>query len=141
MISVSKSFSLIELIFAIIILAIIASIALPKLFDTTSKTSLIKIKTDLLLIQNALNEYKNKSILKGENISLDKLDNGKFLFINILPNKTFVNEKSSNSWEKLSDTEYYFWFNKNENLLFTYNSSVLSFTCNKSDEKCQEVLK
>jgi general secretion pathway protein G len=135
-----KSFSLIELIFAILIIAILASIALPKFLNTTTKTSLIKVKSDLLLIQNGLLEYKNNSILKGDTLSLNSLDNGNTLFANILPNHNFFNKKEANNWEKISTNQYNFWFDNQTNVLFTYNSDDLTFTCDKTTDKCKEIL-
>jgi general secretion pathway protein G len=138
---VYKSFSLIELIFAILIIAILATIAIPKLLNTTSKTSLLKVKSDLLLIQNALSKYKNESILQNSSPILDSLDDGKQLFSNILPKHNFISQQKVNHWEKTSDKNYNFWFSATQSIEFFYDSDNLTFTCNKNNDLCKEVLR
>ena len=69
-----KSFSLIEVIFAISVIAIITSIAFPKLFSTSKESSYLQLKSDLATIQNALLNYKNNSIMKNTNFALGKLE-------------------------------------------------------------------
>jgi prepilin-type N-terminal cleavage/methylation domain-containing protein len=53
-----EAFSLLEIIFAIAIISIIAIIAIPKLGNSLDKTNIIKIKSDILLIRDGLNRYK-----------------------------------------------------------------------------------
>ena len=140
MISHYKAFSLIELVFTILVIAIISSIALPKLFDTTSKTTLIKLKSDLALIQNGLKEYQNRHILKNGTISLETLDNGVNLFENILQNQNFQNKQEVGFWEKLSDDTYQFYLQKDKTIKFTYDKNNFTFSCDKNLKLCQEVL-
>lgn len=135
-----KSFSLIELIFSILIIAIISSIAIPKLLNTNKPISILKVKNDLLLIQNALLEYKNKKILQNETIDLTVLDDGNHLFSYILPNHSFFNKKEIHHWEKISNNQYNFWLTNKTSILFIYNSTNLSFMCDKNMEQCQEIL-
>lgn len=61
-----KSFSLIELIFAIVIIGIIASFAIPKYLNTKSKAELSTIKRDIATISTSIQVYylSNQSIDK-----------------------------------------------------------------------------
>ena len=52
-----KAFSLIELIFIIVVLGIIASVALPKLMDTRSDAKVSTIKQDVSTVVNSVQTY------------------------------------------------------------------------------------
>ena len=61
-----KSFSLIELIFAIVIIGIIASFAIPKYLNTKSKAEVSTIKRDVSTISTSIQVYylSNQNITK-----------------------------------------------------------------------------
>jgi len=52
-----KAFSLIELVFAILIIAVISSIAIPKLFNISSSATVNTIYQDTTTITNAIQSY------------------------------------------------------------------------------------
>lgn len=52
-----KAFSLIELIFIIAVLGIIAAVAVPKLFDSRSSAIVATVKQDVATITNAIQSY------------------------------------------------------------------------------------
>lgn len=49
-----KAFSLLEMIFAIVIIGVIASIAMPKLFDTKNEALVSTIKQDIVTVISAI---------------------------------------------------------------------------------------
>ncbi len=49
-----KAFSLLEMVFAVVIIGIIASVALPKLFDTTNDATAATINKDVVAITSAI---------------------------------------------------------------------------------------
>ena len=52
-----KAFSLLEMIFAIVIIGIIASVALPKLFNTKNDALVSTLKQDIVTVTSAVQSY------------------------------------------------------------------------------------
>ena len=116
-----KAFSLIEVIFAISIIAIIASVAIPKFNNSINKANIVKIQSDILTIRDNINSYKTKNILSNNNYTLDNLD--KFI--------------DSKIWTKLSNTLYSVTVNKSV-VVFTFDIDNYTFNCDKKDKNCIE---
>jgi len=134
-----KSFSLLELIFAIVIIAIIASVAIPKLTNNLSKANIVKLKSDINAIRSGLNEYKNDLILQGEDDTLDTLDDGELLFKNVI-NYELISQKKPGFWEKIDQTTYKAWIDDDNFVLFSYNKTNSTFDCDiKQNEYCKEL--
>lgn len=133
----TKSFTLIEIIFSILIIAILYSSATNYFTSTLDHSTKIKIKNTILNIQLGINSYKNKKIFKGEDIDLDSLDdNSNELFSKVLSTPVL---SSKNSWEKVSDLKYVYHL-KNEDLEFFYEPTTYIFSCDKSVQLCKEIL-
>ena len=80
-----KGFSLIEIIFVILTITIIITVAVSKFDSALNNTNITKIKSDILQIRAGINLYKNKMILKNETLSFDSLDdNDNKLFNKVL---------------------------------------------------------
>lgn len=137
-----KSFSLIELIFSIIIIGIIATVAIPKLLNTTDQTTILKAKNDLNIILNGLKTYKNSLTLQNLTNSLDSLeDNENYLFSNILKQPFIASTNTVASWSKRSNSIYQYWIDNSSNVEFIYDKTELTFMCDKTDDICKEILK
>jgi len=138
-----KSFSLIELIFIIMILGIVSTIAIPKLINKTKNTTILKGKTDLNIILNGLQQYKTNLILQNLSYDLTSLEtsNNKYLFDKIL-DKPFISQKNkAGYWNKISDTTYRYYISSTDFIEFTYDKTNLAFSCDKTKSLCQEILK
>lgn len=107
-----RGFSLLELIFAIVVIGIIATIAIPKLTNLTSKANVSTIKNDINTIVSSVQNYY---ILHGK---IDTISDS----VNI----------NSSTWN-ISDNEVIFQENnkncvsislKNTNLILTINENV-----------------
>ncbi len=61
-----KAFSMIELVFVIVIIGILAGIAIPKLAATRNDATMVKAKTTVASIRNALATQRQKLILSGQ---------------------------------------------------------------------------
>ncbi len=137
-----KAFSLLELIFTLSIIAFLAMVAVPKLTNTLNKTNIVKIKSDIALIREALNSYKNKHILSGTPGYLDSLEeNDDLLFSKILkyPIKNGIENKAGN-WNKISNSEYIVWMENETSVRFNYDASNLTFECDFKDDNCKKLL-
>lgn len=135
-----KSFTLLEIIFAITVIAIMAMVAIPNVFSTLDRTNIIKLKSDIALIRSAIKTVKNQATFKNDNTILTKLDDdNKFLFKNILTQPIISKEASAGSWSKMSDTQYKAWVDADIFVLFTYNKTNGNFDCDFTDLLCQEL--
>lgn len=128
-----QSFTLIEFIFIILIIAIISSIAISKISKSDIKTSLQSCKNDFNIINLAIkNKLQNNNF---KNINNDfYLEDNNILFSNIL------NNFNSSSWIKKSTDTYNCILNNQQYIEFTYNHDTNIFICNKTEDLCKEVL-
>jgi type II secretory pathway pseudopilin PulG len=69
-----KAFSTLEIVIFIVVIATILSFLLPK-FDTFfEKSDLLKLKSDIALINNGIQKEKSKNILIQKYGNINKLD-------------------------------------------------------------------
>ncbi|HFU75392.1 MAG TPA: prepilin-type N-terminal cleavage/methylation domain-containing protein [Arcobacter sp.] len=133
----SKGFSLLEIIFSLLIISILFMVATAFFKDTLNKSKQLQLKNDILTIQSAINQYKNTQLLKNEDPHLYELDtNEQELFSHVLTNPIL---SSSDGWEKIDTTQYIYHIN-DINLAFYYNENNFLFSCDKTIPLCKEVL-
>lgn len=139
---VKKAFSLIEIIFTIAIISIILIVALPKLNNTLQSANTSKIKSDILLIREAVYNYNNKMILKGTTTVLETLeDDDEYLFNTILQNPIKASTKQNiGSWSKVSKTTYKVYIENGNSVEFVYDSNNCTFACDEENQFCQELI-
>ena len=137
----TKAFSLIELIFAIAIISIIAIVSLPKLGSSLDKTNLIKIKSDVAMIRESLYQYRDKQILQNQNILMDNLEQGNEVLFDKILQYPILNSSvaKSGNWSKISNSKYNVWITSEVGLEFDYDSSTFSFDCDFRDKYCEEL--
>ena len=136
-----QSFSILELIFIVVIVGILATVSIPKLSNTTKTTSLVKLKNELNLINDGIKQYQTKAILQGDDISLDSLDEDDInLFSKVLTNP-IISSSDINSWSKISNNSYRYRLNSNDDIVFVYDKDDLTFSCDKTLDICKEILK
>ena len=61
-----KAFSMIELVFVIVVIGILAGVAIPKLAVTRDDAKIVKAKTTVSAIRNSLGMQRQKLILSGK---------------------------------------------------------------------------
>lgn len=149
-----KSFSIIEIIFSIVIISIISTFAINKYFIHIEKSYFLKIKSELALINNGINQlYSNQTLLGNDSFNLDKLDeasidtpketlfNGfdEYIILDELIISTSESEKKFAHWIKVSNSEYKVYFSKDESLSFYLDSENITFNCDESIDLCKEL--
>lgn len=131
-----KAFTLIELVFVIVILGILATVAIPKLIVTRDDAEIAKAKSQIAAVRSGIQLKRNEMILSGTQGYPTNLEDGTCCFGGILSTR-IEERKDDNSygWKKDTDGSYTINTNK-EQVKFTYSDSDGSFKCEdaKSDD-------
>ena len=129
------AFTMIELVFVIVVLGILTAIAIPRLAATRDDAQIAKGRSDIAAIRAAIVSERQSRLLKGDSSYISTLD-GKtsgMLFDGNDSTHTLLQygikaESSKNgAWSK-SGTNYVFKVINADNT-FTYNSNNGTFTC------------
>lgn len=134
-----KAFTLIELVFVIVILGVLATVAIPKLIVTRDDAEIAKAKSQIAAVRSGIQLKRNEMILSGQQGYPTSLEDGTCCFGGILSTK-IEQRKDDNSygWQKENDGSYTINTNK-EKVKFTYINSDGSFKCeaatNDTDKK------
>ena len=141
-----KSFSLIEIIVVILLIAIITSFAIPKFTNMNYNANISTLKSQISLIQNGIVKNKNKNILLSNNQEITTLDDatlnssGEKLFSKIIDFSiisTNNTKKESGMWAKISNNSYDFYLSSDKNISFFFDDG--KFLCKSSVELCKEI--
>ena len=144
-----KAFTMIELIFVIVILGIISSIAISKMAVTRDDAIVAKGRSQIAAIRNTISLTRNTNMLMGKGATyparLDALgsnrsSDGDKLFdhdTNAADSKKQlldypVYSKSTNGWRKVAAAKYTFNASSTD-VDFTYTKSTGNFDCNHAD--------
>jgi general secretion pathway protein G len=128
-----NTFSLLEVIFVITVISIISLVAIPKFFYNIDNANIIKLKSDVALIREKINQEKNRQILLNLPLSLDDLESS-----NIMPPLTTTN--SAGQWSKVSTNHYKAWINSTIFVEFKYNKNSFTFDCDiATNQYCKEL--
>lgn len=124
-----KAFTLIELVFVIVILGVLATVAIPKLIVTRDDAEIAKAKSQIAAVRSGIQLKRNEMILSGRQGYPTNLEDGACCFGGILSTK-IEQRKDDNSygWQKENDGSYTINTNK-EKVKFTYSDSDGSFKC------------
>ena len=135
-----------EIIIAIILIAIITSFAIPKFTNLNYNKNITTLKSQLALIQNGIVNQKSKNILLSNNQEIDFLDeatlnsNGEKLFSKVIDFSiisTNNTKKESGMWAKISNNSYTFYLSSDKNIEFSFENE--KFLCKSSVELCKEI--
>ena len=151
---IKSAFTMIELIFAIVIIGILAAIAVPKLMVTRDDAIYVKGKSQLSSIKSGITMQKSKNMLRGITNSGSyyptKLDNyypteQQYLFYfgdgnssNILESPIYP-KKSQGYWWESNSTTYHYFVSDDKNVTFTYNPQTGSFDCDHTQQECKNL--
>lgn len=123
-----KAFTLIELVFVIVILGILATVAIPKLIVTRDDAEIAKAKSQIAAVRSGIQLKRNEMILSGTQGYPTNLEDGTCCFGGILSTR-IEERKDDNSYGwKLENDTYSINTNK-EQVKFTYSATDGSFKC------------
>ncbi len=149
-----KAFTMIELIFVIVVIGILAAIAVPRLSVTRNDAVIVKGKSQISAIRNGISLQKSRNMLKGDSTPYpDKLDNvntyntsNQKLFYfndgnssNILEYPIYSKTSMDGHWVKTASQKYAFYVTQDTNVSFEYNSTTGSFDCDHTKTDCQKL--
>ena len=143
-----KAFGILEIVFAILIISIISSVALIKLNDTNRLSIKTKIKSDVALIRYSISNVKQKLALSGDDTVINFLDKAsintknKQLFNFVLDYPILSSDMTDvrgGVWVKYSSNIYRAFISNNESIDFVYDSSNGLFDCDYNIALCKEL--
>ncbi|EAI4827386.1 prepilin-type N-terminal cleavage/methylation domain-containing protein [Campylobacter lari] len=144
---IKKAFTLIELVFCMMIIAILSVIAYPYFSFGKNDAKLIQVKSEVELINASLSLLRNQFLFKESKDFPTILDEA---LINSENQKLFVCPHSQNhknteqctysvlekpiisskkSWMKIANTQYRFFINTKNYIDFSYNSEKVFLEC------------
>ncbi len=143
-----NAFTMIELVFVIVVLGILAAIAIPKFAATRTDAEISKGRSDVASIRSAIISERQSRLIKGETdfIDNDTLSSGSDKLFDGVLMYSIVGKNASGHWraKSISDGEYYFKIGDTD-VLFKYDSSNGTFTCkdqnsDQADSYCSKLV-
>ena len=131
-----EAFTLIELIFVIVILGILTAVAIPKLTPVISDAYLAKAQAKVGSIRTGLKNYRSKALLKG-------VWTGQYPDLNTTPlfkslNIPVVEGTGKGQWYYKASTGKYIYNLGDKKITFDYNKSTGSFDCESPADICDK---
>ncbi|WP_172200461.1 type II secretion system protein [Campylobacter sp. RM16188] len=136
-----QAFTMIELVFVIVVLGILAGIAAPRLFATRDDAIIAKARADIASIQSAIVNARNTNMLSGRFVfpNLDSSPTSQKLFDNVLQGGIKQKDSGDTSgWER-SGTTYTFTNPSIGSVQFTYNIANGTFGCDNTKYGCKKL--
>lgn len=137
-----KAFTMIELIFVIVVLGILAAVAIPKMAATRDDAQITKGRSDVSAIRSAIISERQSRLIKGDSSYINQLHGATsgYLFdgngtCNLLMYGV-KDEDSDGNWHHESGTTYSFQI-QGSDVDFTYDQSTGKFDCDHSDANCK----
>ena len=139
---------MIELVFVIVILGILASVAVPKFAATRTDAQISKARADIASIRSAIVSERQTRLIKGDASWIDKLSDGNdTLFTGSDENHTLLMYgisagTTAGHWSVLDDDKKKYRFKVgSEDCDFDYNSTTGKFTLTTSSTLCDQLVK
>jgi len=158
-----KAFTLIELIFVIVIIGVLATFALPKFKNLTSHAKSSGIKSLITSVQTSIDNIHGKWIINDNyvwdpdadgtsNLNTngypDTLDSGKdesslFKYILKIPVPS-CGSRTQGCWKEYDDNRYEYFYTPSKILKVDYNSSTGTMECTDGEgvtkEECERII-
>lgn len=148
-----NAFTMIELIFVIIVIGILATIAIPRFAGVSEQAVIASGRSDVMSIRTAISTERQKRFMKGDSSYINHLDGnataapgvGASIFDNngISTNKLLTygitTKNADGGWMKTNTDEYTYYISGTPNV-FNYNILDGTFNCT-SGTYCSKLTK
>ena len=140
-----NAFTMLELVFVIVILGILSSIALPKLAATRTDAQISKGRADVSSIRSAIVTQRQARLIKGDSkyISGISMNTTAGLFSGVLT-YPIVDSATAGHWTRTGTdsnaTAKYDYQVANTTVAFTYTRSNGTFKCARTTTYCKELV-
>ncbi len=122
-----NAFTMIELIWVIVILGILAAVAVPKLAATRDDAHIAQGRADILTVRSGIINERQARMFRGQTNYTASLGGADPLFNTVV--QTGIRPSTgSGGWSKTDDTLYHFHLNS-VTVDFDYNQTNGTFTC------------
>ena len=129
-----KAFTMIELIFVIVALGILAMVALPRLASSKEDAEIARVKAEIAAIRSAIQTHRGANLLKqnGRGYPGDL----RATTIEDITNGTKLSQKY---WSVSRDGSELNVTIGSRTATFTYNSTTGRFACQNTDPLCRKI--
>jgi general secretion pathway protein G len=148
-----NAFTMIELVFVIVVLGILAAIAIPKLAATRDDAEITKGRSDVAAIRSAIVSERQTRLLRGDSTYINKLHSSTTSLFDGNGSSTLLQYgiavgTTDGHWNSPTTagtsptaTATYTYTVLGKNVLFTYTQSNGTFDCNRSNTTYGDVCK
>ena len=139
-----NGFSMIELIFVIVIIGILATIAIPKFNEPLKESRIYKASEEVSMIRAGIANVLNDNLMEGNNTCpvLEKNINDNYVFEGVLQ-KPIAKNANGIEWNTNDGKKYTLSIN-GISTTFEYDdnaSNGCTFACNSADALCKDINK
>ena len=126
---------MIELIFVIVILGILAAVALPKFTGSVDQAYLSKAQSKVASIRMGLSNWRSKALLKGKSLTYPDLNTTPLLFSAVAEGET--DGTGAGQWHYNAATQKFEFHTGSATVVFSYDKDSGKFTCESPANLCQ----
>ena len=141
-----KAFSMIELIFVIVIIGILGAVAIPRLAASRDDAEVTRARVTVASIRNALAMERQKRILRGDFTAIEKIGSGTNVF-DVFDGSTaevleypMASSTNSGRWSiSGSGATTKYTFNQNSMVNVDFNITNGKFICDDTTDACKSL--
>lgn len=139
----SHAFTMLEMVFVIVVLGILASIAVPRLAATRTDAEISKGRADVASVRSAIITERQSRLITGVSswITAANLDTASGLFGGVLMYPVANESGKNGKWSATAGSGTYVFRVDNIPVTFTYDEDKGTFTCDTTNGTYGEMCK
>ncbi|WP_456390911.1 type II secretion system protein [Hydrogenimonas sp.] len=130
---------MIELVFVIVVIGILASIAMPKLWVTRDDAIVSKGRAEVSTIRSGIATERQKNMLSGDASYPASLDKDGTTFGTIMEYGVATSTKSGHWSHDINTTTYTYHLGDGTDVVFTYDKDTGRFDCDHTVQGCKDL--